>query len=202
MIDCRNMACPQPVLATKDLIESQSPDQVEVLVDNEAASQNVSRFLGTRGYQTEMARQDSDFLIIGSLSGEAPVPAPADAPSPEEYTCAVPGKGTCLMVGTDLIGRGDDELGGKLMKNFIATLKEMGSELWRIIFVNNGVKLCIEGSDSLGALQDLERSGVSILVCGTCLDFFNLLDQKQVGETTNMLDVVTSLQVASKVINI
>jgi len=43
---------------------------------------------------------------------------------------------------------------------------------------------------------------VSILVCGTCLDFYGLLDQKKVGETTNMLDIVTSLQVAGKVVTV
>ena len=45
-----------------------------------------------------------------------------------------------------------------------------------------------------------EAAGVSILVCGTCLNFFNLLEAKQVGETTNMMDVVTSLSLADKVI--
>jgi selenium metabolism protein YedF len=202
MLDCRNMACPQPVLAAKDLIEAEGPQTVEVLVDNQAASQNVSRFMSTRGYQAEVASQGADFLITGRLSGEAPVTAPPNEPAPETYACAVPGKGTCLMVGTDRIGHGDDQLGGALMKNFLATLKEMGSDLWRLIFVNNGVRLCVEGSPHLPVLQELEKSGVSILVCGTCLDFFNLLEFKQVGETTNMLDVVTSLQVASKVITI
>jgi len=60
----------------------------------------------------------------------------------------------------------------------------------------------VQGSESLDALKELEKSGVSILVCGTCLEFFKLMDQKQVGETTNMLDVVTSLRVADKVISI
>lgn len=32
------------------------------------------------------------------------------------------------------------------------------------------------------------------------MNFFNLLEAKQVGETTNMMDVVTSLSLADKVI--
>ena len=98
------------------------------------------------------------------------------------------------------IGQGDDILGAGLMKNFLATLKEMGPDLWRIIFLNAGVKLCCRGSEVIDTLKELEAGGVSILVCGTCLDYFKLLEQKEVGETTNMLDVVTSLQVADKVI--
>jgi hypothetical protein len=78
----------------------------------------------------------------------------------------------------------------------------MGNELWRLVFVNNGVKLTIDGSDVLKDLNEYEKGGLKILVCGTCLDHFNLLDRKQVGETTNMLDIVTAMQLADKVINI
>ncbi len=88
------------------------------------------------------------------------------------------------------------------MQNFLRTLPEMGSTLWRIILLNGGVTLAAEGSPVLEPLQALEKAGVSILVCGTCLEHFGLLDKKAVGETTNMLDVVTSLAVAHKIIRI
>jgi selenium metabolism protein YedF len=119
------------------------------------------------------------------------------APMPSSDT-----KKIMVMCATDRIGIGDDTLGLKLMVNFLRTLKEMDNELWRLVFVNNGVKLTIEGSDVLEELKDYEKSGLKILVCGTCLDHFNLLDSKQVGETTNMLDIVTAIQLADKVINI
>jgi intracellular sulfur oxidation DsrE/DsrF family protein len=78
----------------------------------------------------------------------------------------------------------------------------MGDDLWRLCLVNNGVKLTIPDSEALGDLKELEGQGVTILVCGTCLTHFNVLEQKQVGETTNMLDIVTAMQLADKVINI
>lgn len=199
MLDCRNMACPQPVIQTKEKVEAEAPPTIEVLVDNQAASQNVSRFLGTRGYSAEVARQGDDFVVTGRLGQDGVIEA--DTPA-EAYSCAVDTSKTLVFVGSDRIGRGDDQLGAGLMKNFLATLKEMGPDLWRLVFVNSGVKLCVSGSASLETLHELEDSGVSILVCGTCLTFFDLLDQKQVGETTNMLDVVTSLQLASKVITV
>jgi len=99
------------------------------------------------------------------------------------------------------MGKGDDELGRKLMVNFIKTLKEMGSDLWRIVMVNDGVKFAVKGSGILDELTALQSSGVSLLVCGACLTHFNLLEAKMVGETTNMLDIVTSMQLADKVIN-
>ena len=107
-----------------------------------------------------------------------------------------------VMIATDRMGYGDDELGKKLIASFITTLKEMGEELWRLVFVNNGVKLTIQGSEVVDVLKEYEKSGLKILVCGTCLTYFNLLDKKLVGETTNMLDIVTAMQLADKVINI
>ena len=84
----------------------------------------------------------------------------------------------------------------------VSALNEMGDELWRLIFVNNGVKLTIGGSEVLDVLKGYEKEGLTILVCGTCLTHFNLLNKKEVGQTTNMLDVVTAMQLADKVINI
>jgi len=202
-LDCRGLACPQPVLKCKQAIEENSPQRLLVTVDNEASRENVKRFLTTAGYMVSDEQKNSDFEISATGSGEVPAPEV----KPEEYTCeipqAAPGKQKiCVFISSDKIGLGDDELGSRLMINFIATLPELGDDLWRIILVNNAVKLAVSGSPVAGKLRELEKSGVSILVCGTCLDFFDLLEQKQVGETTNMLDVVTSLQLAGKVIKI
>ncbi len=78
----------------------------------------------------------------------------------------------------------------------------MGDELWRLVFVNNGVKLTISGSLVLETLREYEKQSVSIWVCGTCLTHFGLLNEKQVGETTNMLDIMTAMQLATKVISL
>ena len=107
-----------------------------------------------------------------------------------------------VMCATDRMGYGDDELGLKLMVNYLRTLAEMGAELWRLVFVNNGVKLTIEGSEVLEDLKRYEENGLKILVCGTCLVHYDLLERKQVGETTNMLDIVTAMQLADKVIDL
>jgi selenium metabolism protein YedF len=196
-LDCRGLACPAPVLQTKELIEREHPEMIKVMVDNEAARQNVSRFLGSLGFEVSSVREGNDFGVTGekpkgTASCEIGVEEKAD---PEE-------KRIMVMIATDRMGYGDDELGRNLMVNFIKTLKEMGEELWRLIFVNNGVKLTIEGSEVLPVLKEYEEAGLHILVCGTCLTYFDLLDKKQVGETTNMLDIVTAMQLADKVINI
>ncbi len=199
MLDCRGLACPQPVLKAKELLEREAPVLVEVLVDNAAASQNVSRFLGSQGYQAQVAAQGADFLVRAERQPGQPV----QAPPPEVFTCATGSEQRILvLVRSDTLGRGDDSLGAGLMKNFLLTLREMGPDLWRLVMVNSGVKLACEGAETLPTLQELQDTGVGILVCGTCLNFFGLLEKKQAGETTNMLDIVSSMQVASKVITV
>ncbi|MEJ2586418.1 MAG: sulfurtransferase-like selenium metabolism protein YedF [Deltaproteobacteria bacterium] len=195
-LDCRGLACPAPVLQTKELIETEDPAEIRVTVDNEAAKQNVTRFLDAQHFHVSVMEKGADFEVIGTRDNEAPPPLPvADGPEEEKRRIMV-------MVATDRVGFGDDVLGRKLMTSFLSTLKELGEELWRLVFVNNGVKLTIEGSDILPMIQDLEKEGTGVLVCGTCLTHFDLLDRKGVGETTNMLDIVTAMQLADKVINI
>ena len=194
-LDCRGLACPAPVLQTKELLEKDHLERIKVLVDNEAAKQNVSRFLESRNFAVTVEQDGPVFHITGEgEKGAPPGYTPVETAKPEK-------KRIMVMIATDRLGRGDDELGGKLMVNFIKTLKEMGDELWRLVLVNNGVKLTIGGSEILEDLKGLNESGVMIMVCGTCLDYFHLLDKKEVGETTNMLDIVTSMQVADKVIS-
>jgi len=195
-IDCRGLACPAPVLQTKNAIENEALDAIRVTVDNEAAKQNVSRFLGTQNFQVTIESEGEDFHVTGRRTGGAAIhPPAAEASEPERRKIMV-------MVATDRMGRGDDELGAKLMANFLKTLKEMGDELWRLVFVNNGVTLTVTGSPVLPLIQELAQAGTTVLVCGTCLDHLHLLDKKQVGETTNMLDIVTAMQLADTVINI
>ena len=195
-IDCRGLACPAPVLTTKETIEADGLRELTIIVDNEAAKQNVSRFLESQNFGVAVNKEGNDFYIIGKVGAVEKKEIPEyESPDAENQKIMV-------MVATDRIGYGDDELGQKLMASFLKTLKEMGDGLWRLVFVNNGVKLTIQGSEVLTDLKDLEAQGVHILVCGTCLTHFELLNKKQVGETTNMLDIVTAMQLADKVINI
>jgi selenium metabolism protein YedF len=112
------------------------------------------------------------------------------------------GRKTLVLLATEQLGKGDEGLGRSIVTSFIKTLKEMDGELWRLVLVNGAVKLAVEGAEVLPQLQELAGEGVGILVCGRCLETFGLADKKQVGEVTNMVDIVTSVQVAEKVISL
>jgi selenium metabolism protein YedF len=195
-IDCRGLACPAPVLKTKELIDKESPNEITIMVDNEAARQNVSRFLEFQGFSVSAAKDGESFTITAERTEGKGCQSCCQESAVRE------GQKIMVMVNTDCLGRGDDDLGAKLMAGFLKTLREMGNDLWRVALLNNGVKLAVEGSEVLSSLKDLKEEGVGIFVCGTCLTHFNLIDKLQVGEITNMLDIVTAMQVADKVINI
>ncbi|QTA82275.1 SirA family protein, TusA domain-containing [Desulfonema limicola] len=195
-IDARGLACPAPVLMAKTAIENEKAQYLKIIVDNKASKENVSIFLESKKFDVSVQEKDGDFYITGKGKGVESLP---DAQEKKTETSS---KKILIMIPTDRMGYGDDELGIKLMLSFIKTLKEMGPDLWRLVFVNNGVKLCITGSPALDDIKELHKKGVSILVCGTCLTHFNLLEKKETGETTNMLDIVTSMQVADQVVNI
>lgn len=197
-IDARGLACPGPVLQTKAVLQEENPDCVRVIVDSATAQQSVQRFLASQGFQAGVEGAGADRVVVGTgrvaFAGQPTVTA---GPGPEADT-----KKIMVMCTTDRMGYGDDHLGSKLMVNFLRTLTEMGPELWRLVFVNNGVKLSIDDSEVLPDLEAYEKAGIKILVCGTCLNHFDLLERKQIGETTNMLDIITSMQLADKVITI
>ncbi|MBU2623652.1 MAG: sulfurtransferase-like selenium metabolism protein YedF [Proteobacteria bacterium] len=192
---CTGLACPQPVLITrKYLQENPAAGSVTVVVDNRAAAENIVRFLENSGFTAGITSIENGFEIEGSrVKGDEVQCRPSD---PSES------KKILIMITNDVIGNGERALGEKLMQNFLKTLPEIGDSLWRLVLLNEGVKLSVKDSPALPALTQLETMGVSILVCGTCLDYYSLLDKKGIGIITNMLDIVTSLQAADKIINI
>ncbi len=204
-IDCCGMTCPKPVLAAKEAVERYPDRLIEVRVDNEASRENVARFFKSQGWEVSVNEVDRG---VWTVTGAPPTCemgmgdlADPSGPGARGHGSST-GQKILVFIPSNRMGRGDDELGARLMANFISTLKEMGGDLWRIVLVNSGVRLAVEGSGVLEDLRGLEEAGVSILVCGTCLDFYGLLKDKAVGETTNMLDIITSMQLASKVIRI
>lgn len=198
-LDCQGLACPEPVVRTRALVQAEHPASLRVLVDNAAAAENVSRFLARSGYAPGVSQQhDALWVVAATADGTAPADA---GPCACQVTEALPGNGrTLVLITTETLGRGDEELGMKLMENFLSSLRELGDNLWRVVLLNGGVKHAARDGKALEALQALERAGVSIYVCGTCLSHYGLLEHKRVGETTNMLDIVTSLDLAGKVI--
>jgi selenium metabolism protein YedF len=104
-----------------------------------------------------------------------------------------------LFITSDVIGKGEDELGGLLMANFFRLLGESQEKPATIIFLNSGVRLVCEGSIFLKHIKKLEEQGIEILACTTCLEYFNLRDKLEVGRPTTMVKSIQSMMTADVV---
>ena len=188
-IDCRNMACPLPVVTVKRALEEAVGEPLTVLLDDGAPRENVTRFVANRGYQVSESPFEYGYALQISGHGHAAASAPAPASGP-----------TGMLVASDRLGDGPEELGRLLMKNFIITLLDLETVPDRMMFVNTGVLLTTEGSEVLAALEKLGNRGVEVLSCGVCLDFFQRKDKLQAGSVTTMFTIAESLMTAGAVI--
>lgn len=196
-INACGLTCPAPVLLVKDAVEQAGSHDLTVLVDNPASQENVTRFLGSKGYEVTDSVVGGVYTLRALRNKEV-----TDSPVVAGNIEGEAGKKILILIASDTFGSGDDDLGTKLMVAYLKTLKEIGTDLWQLIFVNGGVKLTTGSSPVLEELQEYEKSGVILLACGTCLEHFNLTEEKKVGGTTNMLDIVMASQLADKVVTL
>jgi selenium metabolism protein YedF len=189
-IDCRNQACPAPVINVKKALQEHGG--IRVLLDDGAPRENVGRFCRNRGLRVHEERDGNGWILAISGDTEPPLTASPSTNRDERV----------ILITSDRLGDGPEELGRLLMKNFIHTLLESGQLPSRMMFLNTGVLLACEGSDVLEALGKLQDTGVEIFSCGLCLDFFSCKDKLRAGVTTNMLATVETLLSACQVIKL
>lgn len=188
--------CPIPVIKTKKAMqELTGPETIEVLVDNEIAVQNVTKMASSAGGQVSSEKvEDGQFRIIIQVDG-------APKKEAEEVSCMPDAReNTVVVVSSDRMGSGNDELGKVLIKGFIFAVTQLDTLPKTMLFYNGGATLTTEGSDSLEDLKSLEAQGVEIMTCGTCLDYYGLKDKLAVGSVTNMYSIVETMANASKII--
>jgi selenium metabolism protein YedF len=195
-INAKGLACPEPVILTKKALETD--DDVTVLVDNTTAVENIKRLASSSGYSAEVANQAGGIFKI-RLKKQAGA-AVADAP---EYLSCITGTASgpsVFVISSDTMGRGSDELGALLMKAFIHTATELENKPDVMIFYNTGVKLTIQDSEVIDDLKKLEADGVKLLICGTCVNFFNLKNKVGAGVVSNMFDIAGTLSKAGRIV--
>lgn len=189
IVDARGLACPQPVVLTNNAFSES--DELTTIVDNEVAKENVSRLAKSKGFSCNIERKDGDFYL--HLKRERPV-----IEESRDFASSGP---TVMLIGSDIMGRGSEDLGRKLMTAFIQVLHEINPQPDTIIFINSGVKLVVEGSQVVEDLKELQNKGISLLACGTCIGFFELKEKVAVGQISNMYDIASAMFEAGKVIS-
>jgi len=194
-VDAKGLACPQPVIMTKNALSEIEEGIITVLVDSIASRENVKRFAESQGCTVNIKEKDG-YFEIEIVKGYA-----CTVPYEEKNNDKTSEK--VVFVSSDSIGP-DYELGKELMKGFLKTFLDLDKKDLpkKMIFVNKGVHITCFWEETIEALKELENRGVEIYSCGACLNYFKITDELKVGQIGNAFDSVQSLMQGESVINL
>jgi len=200
ILDARGWACPKPVIETKKALQNYK--SFTVIVDNKPAKDNVSRLSSKMGCKYQIEEKDDGIYVHIDCENAESKQETIKANKQEDDNINKTKKNIVLVISSDTVGKGSDELGGILMRAFMHTFLEIKPLPNTIIFMNNGVKLAVFDSLVLDDLQELADNGIEILVCGTCLNYFGLTEKLAVGIISNAYNIAEALFQADKVVNL
>jgi len=107
-----------------------------------------------------------------------------------------------ILITREGMGSADAALQHKLLDTYLGLLLESGSLPAAICFYADGVKLVVEGSPLLERLSQIEKRGVPLIICSTCLNYFGLTEKVRVGIVGGMPDIIEAQTSAGKVITL
>lgn len=192
-VDARGLGCPKPVILTKK--EMEIHNKITTIVDNDIAKQNVERLAKSMDYDIEINKKDEDYYIV--LTKEGCSSDTVDIVQADDDNA----KAT-ILISTDKLGKGSEELGKILMKGYLYALTESMPYPSTVLLMNEGIHLATENEDAIKNLKMMEEKGVEIIVCGTCLNYYQCTDELKVGIVGNMYSMVEKMNSAQKVIHI
>lgn len=191
-LDMRGKPCPIPVIETKKKLAGLPAGRgLVVLVDNDIARQNLEKLAAGKRLGFSHRPTPDGAIEVTLTVTDAAASADDDGAG-----------GLVVAIGSDTMGRGDDELGAVLMKGFLFSLGESNPLPEHILFFNAGVHLTCAGSSVLADLQAMAKKGVTINSCGACLNYYRKTDCLQVGSVTNMFAIVETMARARRVVNL
>ena len=202
-VDAMGDQCPIPVIKTKKALkEITETTLVEVHVDNEIAVQNISKMAKQKNLEYKCEKLEEQHYIIKINAEAEGVSIQQKAPAENDKEICYPDRksNTVVVLSSNQMGNGSEELGQILMKGFIFALTELDELPSTVLLYNSGVKLSTEGSNSIEDLKTLQAQGVEILSCGTCLNYYDLTEKLQVGDVTNMYFILEKMAQADKII--
>jgi selenium metabolism protein YedF len=200
LVNAKGLACPEPVILTKKALAS--CDEVTVLVDNATALENVKRLAAASGCIVDAIEEPGGLFRIHLKKQQGDRMA-SDEPLQCGYPEASPQSAsgpTVFVIASTVMGHGNDDLGALLMKAFIHTAVELEHGPDIMVFYNTGVTLTASDSGVVDDLKALEEKGAKILVCGTCVNFFDLTGKIGAGTISNMYDIAGALSTAGRIV--
>jgi selenium metabolism protein YedF len=200
IIDTTGQQCPAPLIATKRALkDAQAGDSFKVIADSQTSFSNISRFL--KDNNTCFSFEESNGIWTLTIKKTKPEFVNAN---PEDYCRAeVPhfSQGDFIIVFTsDKMGDGNEELGHLLMINFVKAIKDLDVLPGKMVFYNKGVTLGADDSPVIDHLKEIEKMGVPLLFCATCVKFFSLEEKINIGNLSNMFEIVQIMSAAGNIV--
>jgi selenium metabolism protein YedF len=195
-VDARGQVCPKPLILTKKALgEIPAGEELTVLIDNETSKENVERFLIDNNMKPQCTSDGGLFTITVRKTDRELV-----SPDAASYCTTGSARPHSIVFSRDKMGHGSDELGEILIKAFINTIRDATPLPSHLIFYNSGIVLTCGDSPLIDMLKELEQRGVTILVCGTCADYFGKKDAVRVGIISNMYTILETMTAAGHII--
>ncbi len=189
-VDGKGLLCPQPLILTRKALKSSQPGETLVIeCDNKTAFQNIMTYLKDQSLSPSGSEERGIFKIevLNHVVSTDPL---RELASLDAASCS---SAYVVVVSSERMGEGDPQLGTILMKGFLNALNEQPVLPTHVIFYNSGAKLVTHESGVISSLQTLEECGVEILVCGACVDFYDLKSSLAVGSISNMFTITETM---------
>jgi selenium metabolism protein YedF len=200
IVDTRGQSCPAPLIATKRALnETQAGESFIVMTDNQTSFNNLCRFLkdNNAGYSVSETGGVWNLTIISNAANVSKSAA-------EDFcTEEIPhfSRGNFIVAfSSDKMGQGDDQLGLLLMANFIKAIKDLDILPDKMIFYNKGVTLGSDESPASEHLTEIEKMGVKLYFCGTCLNHYSLEQKVKIGTVSNMFEIAQVMSSAGNIV--
>jgi selenium metabolism protein YedF len=200
IVDTKGQLCPAPLIAAKKALkETAEGDSFIVLTDNMTSFDNLSRFLKDNKAKFEVSESAGVWtLTVTKINGDKVDTKVEDYCSPAISHFE---KGNYVVaITSDKMGDGDAELGHLLISNFIKALKDLDKLPQHMVFYNKGVTLAVKNSPVIEHIKDLEKMGVEIHLCATCVNYYKLEKYVEVGTLSNMYSIAELMAAAGNVI--
>lgn len=189
-INAMGHACPRPVIMTKKAINEENLEEVLVRVDNEIATENLSKMATQLGFSAEVKTvSPTEYEVYLEKTSK-----------PLENVCVLDeGDEYIVVISSNQLGGGEESFSKTLLEGFVYALTEQDRVPKYIVFYNKGVELTTINEKTVGDLKLLEEKGAEVLSCGLCLENYGLKSELKVGTPTNMYRIC-ELQIQYKTV--
>ncbi len=200
ILDVIGKRCPLPLIATKKALKDlPEGEALKVITDSETSRDNVSRFLQDNNIKSDWSKSGDVFEILINYQE-----ADLEDARAEDYCISDPPaeQGFVIVFTRNYLGEGSEELGKILINGYLDTLIANEKLPGKMMFFNSGVLMVLKDSDQLEMIRELEDAGVEMLVCGTCLEFFDKTRDLAVGRISNMYEILDGMIGTAKVLTV